>query len=74
MNEQVTMSNDEVMEVVEVMPNNSGNGLRVIGGLAVVGGLIYGGYKLIRKLKSKKSDGVIEADPKYVEDDVENVG
>lgn len=77
MNEEIMMTNDEVMDVAEVTTTSSCNGLKVVGGLAVVGGLIYGGYRLIRKLRSKKSDGVINVDPSSVtvdDCDVEDVG
>lgn len=77
MNEEIMMTNDEVMDVAEVTTTSSCNGLKVVGGLAVVGGLIYGGYRLIRKLRSKKSDGVIKVDPSSVtvdDCDVEDVG
>lgn len=49
------MVNDEVMEAAEdFVPTGSGNALKAIGvGLAIVGA-IYGGYKLIKKLKAKK--------------------
>lgn len=55
MNEQNIMENDEVLEVAEeVANNNSGLGWKVIGGVLVLAGTIYGGIKLRKVLKAKK--------------------
>lgn len=70
MNEQDMMTTNEVMEVTEVTSSSSGNGLAIAIGLVVVGGLIYGGTKLIRKIQAKKKrDGVITVETRDVEDD-----
>ena len=70
MNEQDMMTTNEVMEVTEVTSSSSGNGLAIAIGLVVVGGLIYGGTKLIRKIQAKKKkDGVITVTTEDVEDD-----
>jgi hypothetical protein len=70
MNEQDMMTTNEVMEVTEVTSSSSGNGLAIAIGLVVVGGLIYGGTKLIRKIQAKKKgDGVITVKTRDVEDD-----
>ena len=58
MNEQ-EMMNNEVMDVAEVTQNSSGNGLKVVGGLVAVAGLIYGGYKLLKKREAKKDESVV---------------
>lgn len=55
MNEQNIMENNEVLEVAEeVANNNSGLGWKVIGGVLVLAGTIYGGIKLRKVLKAKK--------------------
>lgn len=60
-----TMTN-EVMEVAEeTTTSGSKLGLGALIGAAVIG-LGFGGYKLIKKLKAKKADKVIEATD-YVE-------
>lgn len=52
--------NEEVVEVVEdLTPRASGGGLKGFGlGLAVAG-LVYGGIKLVMKLKNKRKDILI---------------
>lgn len=54
MNEQNIMENEAVEVAEEFVPNGSGIGLKVIGGIAVVVGLTYGACKLYKKLKAKK--------------------
>lgn len=57
MNEQNITENNEVMEVAEEIANsNSGLGFKIIGGVVVAAGLIYGGLKLRKKIKAKKED------------------
>lgn len=52
----------EVVEIVEVteevMPVSSGNGWKVACGAAVLTGIGFGVYKLIKKLKAKKEQKV----------------
>lgn len=55
-NQNITM-NEEVMEVAEELIPERKNGMKFVGGslLAVgIAGAIYGGYRLVKKLKSKK--------------------
>lgn len=74
MNEENIITNEEVMEVAEdFVPARSGNGLKVLGGVVAIAGLIYGGYKLWTKHKAKKEqltdDSVVcDVDAENVED------
>lgn len=55
MNENV--NENEVLEVAEnVIPNGSGVGLKLAGGALILGGAIYGGIKLFRKIKAKQAE------------------
>lgn len=77
------MKNQEIMENVEVIEMepeelvsaSSGSGLKLVGGVLILVGLAYGGYKLIRKLKAKKEQEAIpeslEAETVETIDDVE---
>lgn len=57
MNEQNIMENNEVLEVAEdIVKTNSGLGWKIIGGVLITAGTIYGGLKLIKKLKTKKEE------------------
>lgn len=80
MNEQNIMENNEVLEVAEEVTNtNSTSGLKIIGGVLVVAGAIYGGLKLIKKIKAKReesvtvasSDDFVEVEDYDVDGDVE---
>lgn len=54
------MTNNEVLEVAEEFVDaGSGKGLKLVGGAVLLGGLIFGGYKLIKKLKAKKDQAMI---------------
>ena len=48
---------DETNE--EFAPVSSGKGLKIAGGILAAVGLIYGGYKIVSKIKSKKEKGAI---------------
>lgn len=64
MNENIT-ENNEVMEVAEdVVTSGSGIGLKLVGGTLILGGLIYGGTKLFKKIRAKKAekDGAVDAE------------
>lgn len=56
--EENIMLNGEIEEVAEdCVATSSGNGLVKAGiGAAIIGGLIYGGYKLFSKRKAKKNN------------------
>lgn len=59
MEDQNIITNDEVLEVVdeeddEIVETNSKNGLKLASGALIISGLIYGGYKLFKKIKSKR--------------------
>lgn len=74
MNENI-MENNEAMEAAEEMvTSGSGIGLKLIGGALLLGGAIYGGIKLRKKIKAKKEEDVVvvdAADVSVVEKDVE---
>lgn len=56
MNENI-MENNEVLEAAEDMvPNGSGVGLKLAGGALILGGAIYGGIKLFKKIKAKRAE------------------
>ena len=68
-NENV-MENNEVMEVAEeITKTNSGLGLKIIGGVLALGGAIYGGIKLRKKIKAKKEEACVM----YDDTDDENI-
>ena len=70
MNEQNIMENNEVMEVAEdVVTSGSGVGLKLAGGALILGGAIYGGIKLFKKIKAKKAEKDEAVDVKYTECD-----
>lgn len=55
-NEKI-MENNEVLEVAEdYVTSGSGSALKIVGGIAAVAGLAYGGYKLIKKFRAKKRE------------------
>lgn len=64
MNEQNIMENNEVIEAAEdVVTSGIGLGLKLGVGALVLGGAIYGGIKLLKKIKSKKAtDEDVEVD------------
>lgn len=49
--------NDELMETTgEVIESTGcGKGLKTIGGVALIAGLAYGGWRLIKRFKNKKA-------------------
>lgn len=64
------MENNEVMDVAEnVVTSGSGTGLKIVGGALLLGGAIYGGIKLFKKLKAKKMKKEDLVDVAYTEDD-----
>ena len=78
------VDNNETNYLVEVDRNeefettNSGytvkDGLAVAGGAAIAGGVIYGVYKLVKKIKSKVLDAAVaakEKETKKVEEETE---
>lgn len=76
MNNENIMENNEVLEVAEDMvKTNSISGLKLAGGALVLAGIIYGGYKLVRKIKARKEEDTIESTNYVVveNDDVEEV-
>lgn len=76
MNNENIMENNEAMEAAEEMvTSGSGIGLKLIGGALLLGGAIYGGIKLRKKIKAKKEeDEIIEStDYTIIENDVEEV-
>ena len=76
MNNENIMENNEVLEVAEDMvKNNSISGLKLAGGALVLAGIIYGGYKLVRKIKARKEEDTVESTNYVVveNDDVEEV-
>ena len=57
------MENNEVMEVAENIANsNSGLGWKIIGGVLITAGVIYGGIKLRKKIKTKKEEEYAECE------------
>lgn len=76
MNNENIMENNEVLEVAEDMvKTNSISGLKLAGGALVLAGIIYGGYKLVRKIKARKEEDTVESTNYVVveNDDVEEV-
>ena len=60
--ENTEIMSNEVMEVAEeFVPAGSGNGFKIVGGVALLVGAIYGGYKLVTKIKAKKEQKANEA-------------
>ena len=71
MNEQNIMENNEVIGAAEdVVTSRSALGLKLGLGALVLGGAIYGGRKLLKKLRDKKEeDKIIEvADGEIIDD------
>lgn len=51
------MRNDEVVEAAEeIVSASSGNGLKILGGGVIITAIGFGIYKLVKKIKSKKSE------------------
>lgn len=76
MNNENIMENNEVLEVAEDMvKTKSISGLKLAGGALVLAGIIYGGYKLVRKIKARKEEDTVESTNYVVveNDDVEEV-
>ena len=76
MNNENIMENNEVLEVAEDMvKTNSKSGLKLAGGALVLAGIIYGGYKLVQKIKARKEEDTVESTNYVVveNDDVEEV-
>ena len=70
MNEQNIMENNEVIEVAEdIVKSGSGIGLKLVGGTLLLGGAIYGGIKLFKKIKAKKTEKDEAVDVKFTECD-----
>ena len=70
MNENI-MENNEVIEAAEeVVTSKSGLGLKLGLGALAIGGVIYGGMKLLKKFRTKKEeDEIIEiAEGEIIED------
>lgn len=63
MEELNMMTNETTLDginEVDFEPVKSGNGLKVLGGVAILGVIGFGVYKLVKTLKKKKEDkGVI---------------
>lgn len=69
MNENIT-ENNEVMEVAEdVVTSGSGVGLKLVGGTLILGGLIYGGIKLFKKIRAKRAEKDVAVDAEFTECD-----
>lgn len=71
MNEQNIMENNEVIEAAEeVITSKSGLGLKLSLGALAIGGVIYGGMKLLKKFRAKKEeDEIVEiAEGEIIED------
>ena len=57
------MENNEVMEVAEEIANtNAGIGWKIVGGVLIAAGAIYGGIKLRKKIKAKKEEACVTYD------------
>ena len=71
MNEQNIMENNEVIEAAEeVVTSKSGLGLKLGLGALAIGGVIYGGMKLLKKFRAKKEeDEIIEISDGEIIDD-----
>lgn len=68
MENQEIMTNNEVVEVAEeVIEAGFGNGLKLVGGTLIIAGLAYGGYRLFKKLKSKKDAAKLDEAVDYVD-------
>lgn len=71
MNEQNIMENNEVIEAAEeVITSKSGLGLKLGLGALAIGGVIYGGMKLLKKFRAnKEEDEIVEiAEGEIIED------
>ena len=75
MEENNIMTNEviDVIDEVELEPVKSGNGLKVLGGAAILGAIGFGVYKLVKKLKKKKEDQgvVIDVEPEAADVNVD---
>lgn len=62
--EENIIVNDEIMETTSevIESTGSGNGLKVLGGVALIVGLAYGGWRLIKKIKNRKNAEVETVD------------
>lgn len=64
------MENNEVMNAAEdVMTSGTGTGLKLVGGALILGGAIYGGIKLFKKIKAKKAEKDAVVDVEYYDCD-----
>ena len=69
--EERNIIENEVVETAEEIVQNSGSGIggKLLGG-ALVAGLAFAGYKLIKKFKAnKESDEYVQVDSDYDEDE-----
>lgn len=68
--EEKNIIENEVVETAEEIVQKSGSGIggKLLGG-ALVAGLVFAGYKLIKKFKSNKEDDYVDASGDYDEDD-----
>lgn len=68
--EERNIIENEVVETAEEIVQKSGSGIggKLLGG-ALVAGLAFAGYKLIKKFKSNKEDDYVDASGDYDEDD-----
>lgn len=74
MNENI-MENNEAMEVAEeIVTSKTGLGLKLGVGALLLGGVIYGGMKLYKKIKTKKEDESIVVTDEDIEIECENEG
>lgn len=74
MNENI-MENNETMEVAEEMvTSGTGLGLKLGVGALILGGAIYGGMKLYKKIKAKREDGIIVVSDEDIEVECEDEG
>lgn len=63
MNEQNIMESNEVLEVAEeIAKTNSGLGWKIVGGVLVAAGAIYGALKLGKRIEAKREivDGLMD--------------
>lgn len=53
--------NEEIMEATDIGMTTGGSGIggKLVGG-AIIAGLAFGGYKLFKKLKAKKSEKYVD--------------
>ena len=64
-NENIMENNEVINAAEDVMTSGTGIGLKLVGGALVLGGAIYGGIKLFKKLKAKKAEKDDVVDVKY---------